>query len=174
MNKQLLMMSLVLTMTTAAHAVPPDGQSKYPLPINSDSTYLAHTEKPAQGNQLSATQNMTQCLDTCRSLHNQNSAVSAADNTGKNTRDSTGQSITSTDQSNSSADLKITSDIRSALVDDESLSTNAHNVKVITTNGSITLRGPVRDTQERDRVLAIVKKYAGRYSINNYLEVTTR
>ena len=64
------------------------------------------------------------------------------DNTAINERDRSGETQTSGDQSNSSADLKITQGIRQALMKDGELSTTAKNIKIITDNGQVTLRGP--------------------------------
>src|SRR3954464_13426480 len=79
------------------------------------------------------------------------------DNTSTNERDRSGETKTSGDQSNSSADLKITQAIRRALMKDGELSTTAKNIKVITTNGQVTLRGPVKTAQEKARVDQIAK-----------------
>ena len=74
-----------------------------------------------------------------------------ADNTALNQRDRSGETATSGDQANSSGDLKITQAIRQALVKDGELSTTAKNIKVITANGQVTLRGPVNNAQEKAR-----------------------
>ena len=71
------------------------------------------------------------------------------DNTATNERDRSGETQTSGDQSNSSADLKITQAIRQALIKDGELSTTAKNIKVITANVQVTLRGPVKSGQEK-------------------------
>src|SRR5438874_1273301 len=68
-----------------------------------------------------------------------------ADNTRKNERDRSGETMTSGHQSNSQEDVKITAAIRRAVVGDNSLSTTAKNVKIITANGTVTLRGPVKN-----------------------------
>jgi hyperosmotically inducible protein len=74
-----------------------------------------------------------------------------ADNTGKNTRDREDQTQTATDQSNDPSDIKMTADIRKMVVDDGSLSIMAKNVKIITIEGVVTLRGPV-ETEEKAAV----------------------
>jgi osmotically-inducible protein OsmY len=56
-------------------------------------------------------------------------------------------------------------------VKDDSLSMNAHNVKIITSNGIVTLRGPVKSQTERAAVEAKAKQVAGVQSVNNQLEV---
>ena len=93
-----------------------------------------------------------------------------ADNTGKNTRDRDDQSQTATDQSNDPADIKITADIRKMVVNDGSLSTMAKNVKIITTDGVVTLRGPV-ETQKEKAAIESHAKHAGAKKITNELEI---
>ena len=68
---------------------------------------------------------------------------------------------TSGDQSNSSADLKITQAIRQALMKDGELSTTAKNIKVITANGQVTLRGPVNNAQEKAKIDQIARSAGG-------------
>lgn len=97
-----------------------------------------------------------------------------ADNSGKNVRDRKESSQTPADQSNSKADLAITQAIRKAVVADKALSTNAHNVKIITSNGVVTLRGPVKSTEEKDKIAAKAKSVAGVTSVDNKLEIASR
>ena len=93
------------------------------------------------------------------------------DNTATNERDRSGETQTSRDQSNSSADLKITQAIRQALMNDRELSTTAKNIKVITANGQVTLRGPVKTAQEKAKVDRIARSAAGRARIDDQLDV---
>jgi hyperosmotically inducible periplasmic protein len=93
------------------------------------------------------------------------------DNTATNERDRGGETETSGDQSNSSTDLKITQAIRRALMKDSELSTTAKNVKVITANGQVTLRGPVKTAQEKAKVDRIARSAAGRAQIDDQLDV---
>ena len=94
-----------------------------------------------------------------------------ADNTATNERDRSGETKTSGDQSNNSADLKITQAIREALMKDGELSTTAKNIKVITENGQVTLRGPVKNVQEKARVDQLAKSAAGGARIVDQLDV---
>jgi hyperosmotically inducible periplasmic protein len=96
---------------------------------------------------------------------------SKPDNTATNERDRSGETKTSGDQSNSSADLKITQSIRRALMKDRELSTTAKNIKVITANGQVTLRGPVKTAQEKAKVARIARSAAGRVQIDDQLDV---
>ena len=93
------------------------------------------------------------------------------DNSAKNQRDRSGETATSGDQANSSGDLKITQAIRQALVKDGELSTNAKNIKVITANGQVTLRGPVNNAQEKAKVDQIARSAGGGAKIVDELDV---
>ena len=93
------------------------------------------------------------------------------DNTATNDRDRSGETKTSGDQSNSSADLKVTQAIRRALMKDRELSTTAKNIKIITANGQLTLRGPVKSAQEKAKVDQITRSAASGAQIDDQLEV---
>lgn len=95
----------------------------------------------------------------------------AADNTGRNARDRSGETKTSGDQSESSEDIKTTAAIRRAVVGDSSLSMTAKNVKIITANGVVTLRGPVNNAAEKTKIGQLATKNAGKAKIENQLEV---
>src|SRR6201993_797843 len=93
------------------------------------------------------------------------------DNTATNERDRSGETKTSGDQSNSSADLKTTQAVRQALMKDGELSTTAKNIKVITANGQVTLRGPVKTAQEKAKIDQLAKSAAGGAHIDDQLDV---
>ena len=94
-----------------------------------------------------------------------------ADNTGRNVRDRSGSTLTATDQSNSKMDLEMAQKIRREVVKDDSLSTMAHNVKIISVDGVVTLRGPVKTEQEKEHIAAVAKKVAGPSRVNDHLEI---
>jgi hyperosmotically inducible periplasmic protein len=93
-----------------------------------------------------------------------------ADNTARNADTST-LAETPTAQSENATDLQISAAIRKSVVDDKSLSVNAHNVKIITSGGVVTLRGPVKNDDERKTIEAKAKQVAGVTQVNNLLEV---
>lgn len=101
---------------------------------------------------------------------NQAGRTEAADNTGRNTRDNTDTTLTPTDQSESDADRTITQNIRKAVMDTD-VSGDAKNVKIITRNGVVTLRGPVNNEAEKDKVAEAARSVAGVSSVDNQLEV---
>src|SRR3954449_1141196 len=94
-----------------------------------------------------------------------------ADNTALNQRDRSGDTATSGDQSNSSADLKITQAVRQALMKDSELSSTAKNIKVITANGQVTLRGPVNNAQEKAKINEIARSAASGAQIVDQLDL---
>jgi osmotically-inducible protein OsmY len=101
----------------------------------------------------------------------QDAAQVPADNTGRNVRDRDENAKTADQQSNSKEDLEITRQIRRAVVKDKSLSTNAHNVKIVTVDRVVTLRGPVANTKEKAAIAAKAEKIAGVQRVDNQLEV---
>jgi hyperosmotically inducible protein len=90
-------------------------------------------------------------------------------NTG-HVRDRPENAKTAVQQSNNEGDLKITQSIRRMLIDDKSLST-AHNVKIVTVDGVVTLRGPVVSEQERNTIANKATQVAGVRKVENQLEV---
>lgn len=86
-------------------------------------------------------------------------------------RDRSDAPLTPMDQSNDKRDIELTANIRQLITQDKSLSVNAHNVKVISSGGKVTLRGSVDSAQERSKVMAIVQKAAGVSAVDNQLEI---
>ena len=95
----------------------------------------------------------------------------AADNTAKNERDRNDATKTAGDQSENEADRKITQEVRKSIVDDDKLSTSAQNVKIITNDGKVTLRGPVKSEEEKKAVESKAKQVAGVKNVENQLEI---
>jgi len=95
----------------------------------------------------------------------------AADNTSRNERDRSGQTVTPTDQSESASDRALTQAVRKSLVDDDSLSSNAKNIKVVSQNGRVTLRGVVASQEEKDKILAKVHANPDVHDCDNQLDV---
>ena len=100
-----------------------------------------------------------------------NATPTPADNSGRNVRDRSGDTKTSGDQSESSSDIKITAAIRRAVVADDSLSMTAKNVKIITADGVVTLRGPVKTAAEKATIAKLAAANAGDAKVMNHLEV---
>ncbi len=80
-------------------------------------------------------------------------------------------SPTADQQKMNPADRAITQKIRKAIHEDTSLSTYAHNVKIITQNGKVTLRGPVRSEDEKNNLQAKAVAVAGDGNVTNELEI---
>jgi putative membrane protein len=93
------------------------------------------------------------------------------DNTARNTRDRDPGTLTPLDQGNSKTDIATTAQIRREIADQKALSVNAHNVKIITNDGRVTLRGPVNSIDERNLIGEIATRIATAERTDNQLEV---
>ncbi|MDD5322470.1 MAG: BON domain-containing protein [Methylococcales bacterium] len=98
-------------------------------------------------------------------------ADSALENTERNVRDQDNATLTPEDQKETEGDIKITAAIRQAVVKNESLSVNAQNIKIITRNGVVTLRGPVESEAENMKLQDIARQMPGVMQVNNQLEI---
>jgi len=94
-----------------------------------------------------------------------------ADNTKVNQRDQNANEPTADQQKDNRSDRDITQQIRQAIVKDKSLSTYAHNVKIITQNGQVTLKGPVRSDDEKRAVEAKATQIAGEDKVTSELDI---
>jgi hyperosmotically inducible protein len=93
------------------------------------------------------------------------------DNTKVNQRDRVGGQVTADQQGNSKADVDRTAAIRRSISKQKGLSTSARNAKVITLDGQVTLRGPVRDQNEKDLIGKLAAEVAGAHNVRNELEI---
>jgi len=103
-----------------------------------------------------------------------NNLNTAPDNTGRNVRDRDDHALTPFDQGNSQADINATATIRKQILANDGMSVNARNVKIITLNGRVTLRGTVNSEQEKSRIGDIARSVAQPGNVDNQLEVSTR
>ena len=108
------------------------------------------------------------------SVNDTNSNVVNADNSKKNERDRDDMTLTPGDQGNSDADRQITRKIRQTVVNSTNdYSLIAKNIKIITANGKVTLRGPVNTQTEKTGIETIAKSVAGPGNVDDQLEVKT-
>ena len=98
----------------------------------------------------------------------------APDNTKINQRDRSSDSPTADQQKMNPSDRETTKQIRQAIEKDKSISTYGHNVKVITENGMVTLKGPVRSEEEKRAIEAKAAEIAGPDKVANQLEVAPK
>jgi hyperosmotically inducible protein len=68
---------------------------------------------------------------------------------------------TAEQQSENSSDRLLTQKIRKSIIADKSLSMYGHNVKIITKDGAVTLKGPVHTDEEKQNIGAIAAQAAG-------------
>jgi osmotically-inducible protein OsmY len=99
----------------------------------------------------------------------QHSDPPAADNTARNVDHKVQE--TADNASNAKPDIDITQQIRKAVMADDTLSTNAHNCKIVVKDGAVTLAGPVKSDAERTRVAELASQAAGGRTIDNQLQV---
>ena len=95
----------------------------------------------------------------------------ATDNTRLNKRDRDKAQPTADQQKENRSDRDLTKQVRRALVKDKSLSTYAHNVKIISRDGKVTLKGPVRSEDEKQAVEAKAIEVAGQGNVTNDIHV---
>jgi hyperosmotically inducible protein len=100
-------------------------------------------------------------------------ANSELENTERNVRDSGNTTLTPEDQKETRGDRDITAAIRRSIVKNKSLSLDAHNAKIITRNGVVTLRGPVENSAEKTKLQSIAQKTRGVKQVDNQLETKT-
>jgi len=98
-------------------------------------------------------------------------ATPDADNTRMNKADQKNTQPTAQNQSNEKADRELAAAVRKAIVSDKSLSTNAHNVKVVAKDGTVTLRGPVRSDDEKTKVSQLTRQVEGVSNVDDQLLV---
>ena len=98
-------------------------------------------------------------------------AQTPADNTKANARDRSKGAVTADQQKENAGDRDIASRIRQSIVSEKSLSTYAHNVKVIVRDGRVTLKGPVRSKDERETVEAKAIEVAGAGHVTNQITI---
>ncbi len=99
---------------------------------------------------------------------------SEPDNTARNEGDGSAENKTPIDQSESSDNIQITAQIRRAIMNDDSMSVNAQNCKIITDqSGVVTLRGVVNSDAEKVSIDSKAKAIAGVTRVDNQLEVKT-
>jgi hyperosmotically inducible periplasmic protein len=105
------------------------------------------------------------------STTHQDAQQPAADNSKTNRRDQNSTTPTADQQKMNPADRDLTKKIRASVNSDKSLSTYAHNIKIISQGGKVTLRGPVRSADEKAAIEAKASEIAGGGNVTNLLEV---
>lgn len=99
--------------------------------------------------------------------------VSAPDNTAQNEKEVNNDAKNPTDQGNSEKDVQITKDIRSSIMGTD-LSFNAKNIKIVTRNEHVTLKGVVESHAEHQSILKIAKNHANSAKITDDLKVNSK
>jgi putative membrane protein len=92
-------------------------------------------------------------------------------NRAKNMRDRDSRTLTPLDQGSSKSDTEITAQIRKDIIAGHDMSLNGKNIKIITLNGLVTLRGAVNSSEEKSKIAEIAQRQVGAHNLNNQLEV---
>jgi osmotically-inducible protein OsmY len=106
-----------------------------------------------------------------QSLTSTDVGAAGADNTARNVRDRNDRTLTPLDQGNTAADRDTTARIRQEITAAKEMSVSARNVKIITKDGQVTLRGPVNSSEEKRRISEIAGRIATSEKVDNQLEV---
>ena len=102
------------------------------------------------------------------------SQPTAPDNTKVNERDRSQNEPTADQQKDNRSDRDITQQIRQSIIKDKALSTYAHNIKIVTQAGQVTLKGPVRSEDEKKAIEAKAAEVAGDGKVTNELKIKTQ
>lgn len=121
--------------------------------------------------QGAASGNEQQTADTAVGSSSDDQTTRDVDNSGINKRDRDDATLTPGDQGATEQDREMTRKIRRAITQNDQLSITARNIKIITANGKVTLRGPVNSQAERDQIAAAAEQIAGAGNLDNQLEV---
>jgi hyperosmotically inducible protein len=111
--------------------------------------------------------------DSDRAVMAGTNTAANADNTGRNVRDRNDATRTPIDQGNTESDLSLTKQIRKSVMDTKDLSMNARNIKIISNNGQVTLRGPVMSADEKRIIGELAKQAAKDGKVDNQLDVVS-
>lgn len=125
-----------------------------------------HDEAPLQGD-LCATSVLLLSLSLLPAAFAQNQA---APETSSNNR-TQNQSQTADQQKDRTSDRELTAKIRHAIVADQSLSTYGHNVKILVSGGTVTLKGPVHSEEEKEKIAATAAEIVGQGRVTNQITV---
>ena len=98
----------------------------------------------------------------------------APDNTKMNQGDASKDATTADQQKMNPADRNTTRQIRKSIMQDKSLSTYAHNIKIITQDGKVTLKGPVRTADDKASLEAKAVAVAGADNVTDQLEIAPK
>jgi osmotically-inducible protein OsmY len=104
----------------------------------------------------------------------ENTQDQGAANTQRNERDRDTASVTPMDQGENERDLGISQQVRRGVLAQDDLSTAAKNVKIVTSDGVVTLRGPVNSAQEKNEIAQVAKQVEGVKKVDNQLEIAAK
>jgi hyperosmotically inducible periplasmic protein len=111
------------------------------------------------------------CCSTNLNASQPSSQAGTAQTAPDNSNQNRNQAPTADNQSNAQSDRMTTARIRKAIIGDKTLSTYAHNVKIITLNGAVTLKGPVKSDEEKEKIAAMTANIVSADKVTDELTV---
>jgi osmotically-inducible protein OsmY len=111
------------------------------------------------------------CLPGAQSAVQASAQTGTAQTAPDNSKQNKNQAQTADNQTNAKSDRLTTQKIRKAIMADKNLSTYAHNVKIITVDGAVTLKGPVQSDDEKQKVASEAASVVSADKITNELIV---
>ena len=94
------------------------------------------------------------------------------DNSARNAKIEAHNLLNAQDQGTSDYDIKMTQTIRQQIIDQKGFSTNAKNIKIITRDGVVVLKGPVNTLAEKNKIESIAANAAGKTKVSSQITVT--
>jgi hypothetical protein len=126
---------------------------------------------PSSPSSTDATVPATTTPSTAPGSSTSDTQATPPDNTAVNKRDASGATKTAIDQKETQGDVNITANIRKRVVEAENMSINARNVKIITEDGKVVLRGPVNSAAEKESIEKMARDVAGKDNVDSQIEV---
>jgi len=160
--------ALALAGCTQDNTNRPAANSNSQPAANNNQNKPVTTQKPAVG---AGETPATSAAPNTRTSTTTTNEPKRPDNTGVNERDRDNKTVLPTDQGNNQADVDRTAEIRREVLKIENLSVNGRNVKIITNNGKVMLRGPVASDSELKAIEDVANRIAGKDNVTNALEV---
>jgi hyperosmotically inducible protein len=172
-NKTIMKIIQTLTLASAVAFMAGCNRSADTASTSSETTNSVNTVASTDATLTNGVTPTSRSLDSATRVYSDTNSASPKlpDNSGINVRDRATDALTASSQGGSAVDRELTRQIRRAITSNDQLSTLAKNIKIITQDGRITLRGPVKDDNEKKIISDLVAGLATSDKVDNQLEV---
>ncbi len=168
-NRVALQLDASKEMLTAAPHFKASQWPNFNQPSYASEVYRAYQVEPYFN--TGGTNDMDNTRQNIRDRDNRITGTTEPDNAARNIRDRDNRTLTPLNQGNSTADIATTAQIRKEIIAGKNMSVNARNVKIITNDGQITLRGPVNTAEEKRLIGEIAERSPHSGKVDNQLEI---